>query len=87
LYSGYFIVYFLSCILTAVQQQTDNTQKAIAAIICAHQLSDGLALALFKEHRYQLFRKIVYASDPSVECLTNYINEAHIHHFVTLCLL
>jgi len=69
--------------LQQAQQKIDNTQQAIAAIICADQLSDGTAFMLFKNYREQLFRKIVYASAPSIECLTHYINEGHIDHFVT----
>ncbi|MCK5819120.1 MAG: cyclic nucleotide-binding domain-containing protein [Psychromonas sp.] len=69
--------------LQEAKQKIKNTQQSISAIICAHQLSDGSALALFKDPQ-QLFRKIVYANNPSIECLIHYINEGQIHHFVSL---
>lgn len=60
-----------------------DEKNSISAILCAHELSDGSALQLFKKIRHQLVRKILYSENPTAEHLTEYINDAHINHFLS----
>lgn len=60
-----------------------NNQK-IALILCAQTLSDGEAISIMKRSECNLIRKIVYASNPSVELLSNCINQGHIDYFLSL---
>lgn len=70
--------------LHKAQQLVLQSNQKIALILCAQTLSDGEAISIMKRSECNLIRKIVYADTPTVELLSNCINQGHIDYFLQL---
>lgn len=68
--------------LEIAEKLLKQKKHSIAIIIAAPILNDGDATALFRHKRVSLMRKIIYADNPSITLLTEYINQGKVDYFL-----